>query len=157
MQKVESFELDHDEVRAPYVRRAGSLHIGEKGCGCEVTKFDLRFTQPNVSFIPMEAMHTLEHFLATHIRKYTNDLVDISPMGCRTGFYSIFLGDKIPCEVAEFLVKSLHDVLEATEIPGATKKSCGNYLAHDLLGAKEVAKKFLEVDQTKLTDIYIEK
>jgi S-ribosylhomocysteine lyase len=157
MKKVESFELDHDEVRAPYVRRAGSIHTGGKSCGCEITKFDLRFTQPNVSFLPVEAMHTLEHLLATNLRKYTNDLVDISPMGCRTGFYSVFVGDKGPCEVAEYLVKSLEDVLEADEIPGAGKKSCGNYLSHDLDGAKEVARKFLDADKTRLTDVYGEK
>ena len=30
-------------------------------------------------------------------------------------------------------------------IPGATRKECGNYLEHDLAGAKEVAVDMLEV------------
>ncbi|EPB8250809.1 S-ribosylhomocysteine lyase, partial [Clostridium perfringens] len=44
MVKVESFELDHTKVKAPYVRKAG-IKIGPKGD--IVSKFDLRFVQPN--------------------------------------------------------------------------------------------------------------
>ena len=44
MNKVESFELDHRKVKAPYVRKCCLLE-GPKGD--KVTKFDLRFLQPN--------------------------------------------------------------------------------------------------------------
>ena len=45
MEKVESFELDHRIVKAPYIRKCCLLE-GEKGD--KVTKFDIRFLQPNV-------------------------------------------------------------------------------------------------------------
>ena len=41
---VESFNLDHTKVAAPYVRLAGTK-TGAKGD--EIYKYDLRFTQPN--------------------------------------------------------------------------------------------------------------
>ena len=44
MQKVESFELDHTKVKAPFVRKC-CVQQGEKGD--KITKFDIRFTQPN--------------------------------------------------------------------------------------------------------------
>ena len=48
MVKVESFELDHTKVKAPYVRKAG-IKIGPKGD--IVSKFDLRFVQPNIELL----------------------------------------------------------------------------------------------------------
>ena len=44
MNKVESFELDHRKVKAPYIRKCCLLN-GPKGDS--VTKFDIRFLQPN--------------------------------------------------------------------------------------------------------------
>ena len=44
MNKVESFELDHRKVQAPYVRKCCLL---DGKMGDKVTKFDLRFLQPN--------------------------------------------------------------------------------------------------------------
>ncbi len=43
MAKVESFELDHNLVKAPYVRQAGVEEQGE----ARIEKYDLRFLQPN--------------------------------------------------------------------------------------------------------------
>ena len=42
MAKVESFDLDHTKVRAPYVRIAGVKHTPK---GDTITKYDLRLTQ----------------------------------------------------------------------------------------------------------------
>ncbi len=66
MVKVESFELDHTKVKAPYVRKAG-IKIGPKGD--IVSKFDLRFVQPNKELLSDKGMHTLEHFLAGFMRE----------------------------------------------------------------------------------------
>lgn len=44
MAKVESFELDHNLVKAPYVRVAG---VEKNDKGSTVQKYDLRFLQPN--------------------------------------------------------------------------------------------------------------
>ena len=58
MIKVESFELDHTKVKAPYVRKAGE----DERNGVKITKFDLRFLQPNEKEMPTGAIHTIEHF-----------------------------------------------------------------------------------------------
>lgn len=141
MKKVESFELDHRKVVAPYVRKCCTLEgiIGDK-----VSKFDLRFTQPNKESIPTGALHGLEHLLAGFLRDEIDGIIDISPMGCRTGFYLILWGDREPQEVKKALEKGLKKVLEAEEIPAANDLQCGNYRDLSLFGAKEYARYVLE-------------
>lgn len=141
MKKVESFELDHRKVVAPYVRKCCVL-VGENGD--KVTKFDLRFTQPNKESIPTGALHGLEHLLAGFLRQYLEGVIDVSPMGCRTGFYLILWGDRDSSEVKKALEESLKRVVEATEIPAANEVQCGNYRDLSLFGAKEYAKYVLD-------------
>ncbi|MCI9259098.1 MULTISPECIES: S-ribosylhomocysteine lyase [Romboutsia] len=141
MQKVESFKLDHTKVKAPYIRKCCELN-GAKGD--KVTKFDLRFLQPNEEAFGTAAMHGLEHLLATYLRETLDDIIDLSPMGCRTGFYLIMWGEVESQTVKDGLEKALKMVLEATEIPAATRVECGNYKDLSLFGAKEYAKEALE-------------
>lgn len=141
MKKVESFELDHRKVKAPYVRKCCTLG-GVKGD--KVSKFDLRFLQPNLESFGTAAMHGLEHLLATELRNFLDDVIDLSPMGCRTGFYLILWGDRSTTEVREALEKTLNVVLEAEEIPAANEIQCGNYKDLSLFGAKEYTKKVLK-------------
>lgn len=155
MNQVESFELDHDRVTAPYVRKAKVISVNPQFPECLISKFDLRFAQPNQKFIPNDALHTLEHLFATFIRKYTSDLIDISPMGCRTGFYFIFCGDQDVSRVAQLVRQALQEALELKDnIPGATRKECGNYLEHDLESAKLWAAKFLKIPENEVINIY---
>ena len=141
MQKVESFKLDHTKVKAPYIRKCCEL----KGTnGDIVTKFYLRFLQPNEETFGTAAIHGLEHLLATYLRETLDGIIDLSPMGCRTGFYLIMWGEVEPQTVKDGLEKALKMVLEATEIPAATKVECGNYKDLSLFGAKEYAKEALE-------------
>ncbi|MCP4632996.1 MAG: S-ribosylhomocysteine lyase, partial [candidate division Zixibacteria bacterium] len=79
---IESFTVDHINMPAPQVRKVGT-YSGEKGD--KISKFDLRFIKPNSDAIPTGAIHTLEHLLATYMRTDLPDIIDISPMGCRTG------------------------------------------------------------------------
>ena len=81
--KVESFNLDHTKVVAPYIRVADR----KEWQGVTVTKFDIRFTQPNKEFLDPAAIHSLEHLLAEELRHQVDNIIDLSPMGCRTGFY----------------------------------------------------------------------
>lgn len=141
MKKVESFELDHRKVKAPYVRKCCTLE-GIKGD--EVSKFDLRFLQPNLESFGTAAMHGLEHLLATELRNFLDSVIDLSPMGCRTGFYLILWGNRSTTEVREALEKALKVVLEAEEIPAANEVQCGNYKDLSLFGAKEYTKKVLK-------------
>jgi S-ribosylhomocysteine lyase len=137
MVKVESFELDHTKLVAPYVRKCSTL-VGEKGD--KVTKYDLRFTQPNKETIPTASIHALEHLLAGFIREELDGVIDLSPMGCRTGFYLIIWGDKETSEIKPALEKALAKVLEAKEVPARTEVQCGNYRDLSLFGAQEYAK-----------------
>lgn len=141
MARVESFELDHNKVKAPYVRRAG---IEEHNSGVIISKFDLRFLQPNQDAFPTAAMHTLEHLLAINMRDYLEGIIDISPMGCRTGYYMIVWGRPKVEVVRDALVKTLEIVLNTEVVPATTAKECGNYRDHSLFSAKIYAKEVLE-------------
>lgn len=140
-ENVESFELDHRKVKAPYIRRCSVLD-GAKGD--KVTKFDLRFLQPNVESFGTAAMHGLEHLLAHELRNNLDGIIDLSPMGCRTGFYLTIWGEREAAEIKEALEKSLKIILDAKEMPAANAVQCGNYKDLSLFGAKEYAKKALE-------------
>ncbi|MEG1285063.1 MAG: S-ribosylhomocysteine lyase [Romboutsia sp.] len=141
MQKVESFKLDHTKVKAPYIRKCCLLD-GLKGD--KVSKFDIRFLQPNTETFGTAAIHGLEHLLATYLRETLDNIIDLSPMGCRTGFYLIMWGDVESDIIKEGLEKALEMVLTANEIPAATAVECGNYRDLSLSGAKEYAKEALE-------------
>ena len=141
MEKVESFKLDHRKVKAPCVRKCCVL-TGEKGD--KVSKFDLRFLQPNVEAFGTASMHGLEHLLATYLREEFDTIIDLSPMGCRTGFYLSMWGDIEPSVVKEALEKALKKVLDCKEMIAASEIECGNYRDLSLFGAKEYAKKVLK-------------
>ena len=141
MEKVESFELDHRKVKAPYIRKCCVLN-GEKGD--KVSKFDVRFLQPNKEAFGTAAMHGLEHLLAHTLRDKLEGVIDLSPMGCRTGFYLTIWGDRECNEIKEAVEYSLNKVLEATEVPAKNEIQCGNYRDLSLFGAQEYAKEALE-------------
>ncbi|WP_310831804.1 S-ribosylhomocysteine lyase [Paenibacillus pedocola] len=141
MAKVESFQLDHTKVKAPYVRVAGT-EKNEKGS--TIQKYDLRLLQPNVDALPTAAVHTLEHLLATYLRDELEGIIDISPMGCRTGFYLIIWDEHNPADVAAALTKVLNKVLETEHIPAVSALECGNYKDHSLFSAQEYARIVLE-------------
>jgi S-ribosylhomocysteine lyase len=133
---VESFSLDHTRVKAPYVRLAGTK-TGAKGD--IVTKFDIRFSQPNVEYMGTGAIHTLEHLMAEFIRDELEGVIDMSPMGCRTGFYLVVFGDASEEIIAGKILNVLAKVASWDEneaVPGVDPVMCGNYLDHDLAGAK---------------------
>lgn len=70
---VDSFNLDHTKVTAPYVRTA-SKKQGEKGD--VVTKFDVRVCQPNKEFMNTGALHTMEHIIAEYLRDEIPGVID---------------------------------------------------------------------------------
>ncbi|MEW9078906.1 S-ribosylhomocysteine lyase [Terrisporobacter glycolicus] len=141
MEKVESFKLDHNKVRAPYVRKCCVL---DGKMGDKVSKFDLRFLQPNMEAFGTAAIHGLEHLLATYLREELEDIIDLSPMGCRTGFYLIMWGDVEPKLVKSGLERALQKVIDCNEMVAASAVECGNYRDLSLFGAQEYAKKALE-------------
>lgn len=137
---VESFNLDHTKVKAPYVRLAGTTE-GEKGD--VIYKYDLRFAQPNKEHMEMPSLHSLEHMMAEFSRNHSSKIVDISPMGCQTGFYLSVINDSSYEGVLKVLESTLNDVLTATEVPACNEVQCGWAASHSLEGAKELAKEML--------------
>ncbi|ECL8006257.1 TPA_asm: S-ribosylhomocysteine lyase [Listeria innocua] len=137
---VESFNLDHTKVKAPFVRLAGTK-VGVHGD--EIYKYDVRFKQPNKEHMEMPALHSLEHLMAELARNHTDKLVDISPMGCQTGFYMSFINHNDYDDALEILATTLTDVLAADAVPACNEVQCGWAASHSLEGAKQLAEEFL--------------
>lgn len=140
MKKIASFCVNHDRLgKGMYISRIDG----------DVVTYDIRMKKPNGGdYLPNGALHTFEHLFATYARSsdYSDSVIYVGPMGCRTGFY-LLLRDSIPPESAIALVKESFEFISTFEgeIPGAKKEECGNYLEHDLPGAREVAKDMLAV------------
>lgn len=156
MPSVESFELDHNAVKAPYVRHCGVHKVGTDGV---VNKFDLRFCQPNKEAMDPAAMHALEHIMADtsrkHVKKYNHfDIIDISPMGCQTGFYLVVSGEPKVEEIIDLLEDTMREGLQLTEVPAANEVQCGQAKLHDLEGAKEIMRSWLANNKADLTQVF---
>lgn len=138
---VESFNLDHTKVAAPYVRLAGK----KQGMnGDEIYKYDIRFKQPNKEHMEMAALHSIEHLMAENIRNHTDKVVDLSPMGCQTGFYLSVINHEDYSEILTILEDTLKDVVKAEEVPACNEVQCGWAANHSLEGAQQLAREMLE-------------
>ncbi len=137
---VESFNLDHRAVRAPYIRVADRKTLPH---GDVVVKYDIRFCQPNREHLEMPTVHALEHTMAENVRTHADYVLDFSPMGCQTGFYLMVSGDHDDAAIHELVAVTLEDVLAATEVPAANEVQCGWGANHDLAGAQEAARRML--------------
>ena len=149
MPLLDSFKVDHKKMIAPAVRVAKTMSSKHKDT---VTVFDLRFTMPNIEKnLSSEGIHTLEHLFAGFMRDHLNsdevEIIDLSPMGCRTGFYMSLFGEPKEEVVASAWEKSMQDVLNVTtqsEIPELNEYQCGTYQMHSLDDAKNIAKNVLD-------------
>ncbi|KAA8728474.1 S-ribosylhomocysteine lyase [Corynebacterium phocae] len=136
---VESFNLDHRLVKAPYVRVADRKQLAG---GDELIKYDVRFSQPNQEHLDMKTVHSIEHMMAEMLRNHTDKLVDFGPMGCQTGFYALTNGIE-PADFYPILEAGLKDLLDAGEVPAANEEQCGWGANHSLEGAKDAVRAFL--------------
>lgn len=144
MPVLDSFTVDHTKMKAPAVRVAKKMSTPS---GDDITVFDLRFCVPNEEILSERGIHTLEHLFAGFMREHLNskkvEIIDLSPMGCRTGFYMSLLGDPKAKKVAKAWKKSMEDVLgvkSEKDIPELNLYQCGTYKMHSLDEAKEIAK-----------------
>lgn len=137
---VESFNLDHTKVKAPYVRLVG---VTKGHNGDEIYKYDIRFCQPNKDHMDMPGLHSIEHLMAENIRNHMENVIDIGPMGCQTGFYLAIMNNSSYDDVLEALEKTLVDVQHATEVPACNEVQCGWAANHSLEGAQDIATKML--------------
>ncbi|WP_297810716.1 S-ribosylhomocysteine lyase [uncultured Finegoldia sp.] len=143
MNKIESFKINHLELLPGiYVSRKDYLDNNV------LTTFDLRMTAPNREPVMNTAeVHAIEHLGATFLRnKLENEVIYFGPMGCRTGFYLILLGDKKSEDIVD-LIKEVFLFIKNFEgvIPGQSAKDCGNYSDMNLNMAKYYASKYLKV------------
>jgi S-ribosylhomocysteine lyase len=137
---VESFNLDHRTVEAPYVRLADRKVLPH---GDVLVKYDVRFAQPNAGHLDMKTVHSLEHLFAEKSRNHSTDVIDFSPMGCQTGFYLILSGEPAYDDVLALIERTLTDITAATEVPAANEVQCGWGANHSLEGAQSAAREFL--------------
>jgi S-ribosylhomocysteine lyase len=148
MPLLDSFRVDHTKMPAPAVRVAKSMSTPS---GDNITVFDLRFCQPNKAILSSKGIHTLEHLFAGFMRDHLNskkvEIIDLSPMGCRTGFYMSLLGTPSEKKVAKAWKKSMIDVLnvkQQSDIPELNIYQCGTYTMHSLEDAKNIAQEVLD-------------
>ncbi|MCG3717511.1 S-ribosylhomocysteine lyase, partial [Aliarcobacter butzleri] len=142
------FRVDHTIMPAPAVRVAKVMQTPK---GDNITVFDLRFCVPNKSMMSEKGTHTLEHLFAGFIRNHLNsptvEIIDVSPMGCRTGFYMSLIGTPSEQEVAVAWKKAMEDVLKVerqSDIPELNLYQCGTCAMHSLDEAKDIARDILK-------------
>lgn len=147
MPLLDSFKVDHTKMPAPAVRLAKTMKTPK---GDDISVFDLRFCLPNKDIMSEKGTHTLEHLFAGFMREHLNsnavEIIDISPMGCRTGFYMSLIGTPSEKEVCKAWEESMKDVLNVSnqnQIPELNIYQCGTCAMHSLDEAKEIAQKVL--------------
>lgn len=140
MEKIESFKINHNTLKkGMYISRIDG----------DIVTYDIRMKIPNNNdFLANGAMHSFEHLFATFARntEFKDKIVYVGPMGCRTGFYFL-VRDSVSHTQALNIFRESLEFIKGFEgkIPGTSKEECGNYLEHDLQGAKDIAVDMLEV------------
>ncbi|MDY6274585.1 MAG: S-ribosylhomocysteine lyase [Succinivibrionaceae bacterium] len=148
MALLESFKVDHTKMKAPAVRLSKRYDTPHHDV---ISVFDLRFCIPNQEMMPPKGMHTLEHlfagFMRTHLNSDRVEIIDISPMGCRTGFYMSVIGAPAEQEVADAWLASMFDVNSVkslAELPEVNRYQCGSYEYHSIEEAHQIAAHVIE-------------
>ena len=140
MKKIASFTVNHDTLeKGMYVSRVDG----------DVITYDIRMKKPNAGdYLPSATAHTIEHLLATFTRNsaFAYQVIYVGPMGCRSWLY-VLLRDSVSKKDAITLMQDGFAFVRdfQGQIPGYSAKECGNYLEHDLVGAKQVAADMCEV------------
>ena len=150
MPLLDSFTVDHTKMPAPAVRVAKSMSTPS---GDDITVFDLRFCIPNEKMLSERGIHTLEHLFAGFMRDHLNskkvEIIDLSPMGCRTGFDMLLLGSPKEKKVAKAWRKAMKDVLgvnSQSDIPELNLYQCGTCEMHSLDEAQKIAQDIVDAD-----------
>ena len=139
VRRISSFSVDHDLIdEGIYVSRIDG----------DITTYDLRTRVPNAGdYMDNLTMHSVEHMFATYVRAsaIADRVIYFGPMGCQTGFYLLVRNadnSQVLTELKSVLAKI---AFEATEMFGASRVECGNYLELSLDAAKIEAKRYLDI------------
>jgi S-ribosylhomocysteine lyase len=147
METIRSFQVNHDILeKGMYLSRI------DRNC----ITYDIRMKKPNEGdYLSTGGMHSIEHLFATYARnsRFSDSIIYVGPMGCRTGFYLIVYDDLSGNDAIQLVKESMAFIRDFEgEMPGGKRKECGNYLDHDISEAKAVAE-----DMLKVLDNYSEK
>lgn len=147
MPLLDSFKVNHKIMPAPAIRLAKTMKTPK---GDIISVYDLRFCKPNEEILSSEGIHTLEHLFAGFMREHLNsdevEIIDISPMGCRTGFYMSLVGSPKEDAVVNAWQNSMRDIINVksqNDIPELNEYQCGTYKMHSLEDAKQIATNML--------------
>ena len=140
MKKIASFTVNHDLLeKGMYLSRIDG----------DVVTYDIRMKKPNGGdYLCMSAAHTFEHLFATYARnsEYGGSVIYVGPMGCRTGFYFLIRNEVSHAQAIELVKNTMAFIRDFEgEIPGNSSVECGNYLDHDLVGAKALGEDMAKV------------
>ena len=152
MKKITSFTINH-------LALLPGIYVSRKDPAGDtiVTTFDIRMTRPNYEPVMNTAeSHTIEHLAATLLRnhpQFGSKTLYFGPMGCRTGFYLLLIGDYESRDIVPLMkemftfIRDFHD-----PVPGAAAKDCGNYLDMNLPMANWLANRFLTEVLEQITE-----
>ena len=138
MKRIESFCINHNKLKK-------GLYVSRVDGDC--VTYDLRMVLPNGgAYLENDGLHTFEHLMATFARNssYSDQVVYVGPMGCRTGFYLLTVNLSYETVLA-LLKESIPEALALEEIPGSKREECGNYLEHDIKDARRELKAYHEI------------
>lgn len=141
MERIASFTVDHT-VLIP------GLYLSRRD-GTTVT-FDLRFKKPNTGDLLSNAeLHSVEHVIATLLRNspQKDAVIYFGPMGCQTGFYFLFDGEKLSNANAVRLLQRVFTAAAKFDgaMPGASARECGNYRNLDVELARRCCAYYADV------------
>ncbi|BCR21809.1 S-ribosylhomocysteine lyase [Borrelia sp. HM] len=145
MNKITSFTIDHTKLQPGiYISRKDTFE------NLTFTTVDIRMKAPNREpVINNSEIHTIEHIGAEMLRNnkvWGDKILYFGPMGCRTGFYLILLGDYESRDLIDLISWLFHEIVNLQgNIIGATAHECGNYQDHNLNMAKYESNRYLEI------------
>lgn len=159
MNTIASFLVDHTKLHSGlYISRKDQFGFDR------LTTFDVRITSPNVEpVMDTGGIHAIEHLGATFLRNdkiWGTKVIYFGPMGCRTGFYLMMVGDLYPLDIYKLMCSMTEYILSYEgKLPGESAIECGNYQDLDLNLAKKYMNKYKKEvldDFTKEKYIYPE-
>ena len=141
MERIASFTVDHTVLEP-------GVYLSRRD-GTTVT-FDLRFKKPNTGDLLSNAeLHSVEHVIATLLRNspQKDAVIYFGPMGCQTGFYFLFDGEKLSNANAVRLLQRVFTAAAKFDgaMPGASARECGNYRNLDVELARRCCAYYADV------------
>ncbi len=148
MELIPSFQVDHTRI-VPGIFESRVDVLGTE----YATTFDIRMKRPNTEpAIHPNAMHTIEHIIATFLRnddQWKDRIIYWGPMGCLTGCYLIVKGRPTGQELLPLMIRAFEFCASYNDaVPGANPVNCGNYILHDLNMARYEARLYAELLKT---------